>query len=110
MDVGSRLVPCRPNEDRNHRGAATGTTRRRSSMAAQTHKRPDLREPIARLLSQLVPAVRDGGEVPLTALVEAIAGRLDDGVRRSLDSRNKARFSKSGEATLFENVGPELKI
>src|SRR5262249_49110734 len=62
-------------------------------------------------LTQLVPAVRDGGEVPLTALVEAVAGdRLQDDVRRKLDSRGSAQFRKQAAGTNFENVGPELKI
>jgi hypothetical protein len=80
-------------------------------MTAQTHKRPDLREPIQKLLTQLVPAVRDGGEVPLTSLVEAVAGdRLSDDVRRKLDARGSAVFARRGDQCTFENVGPDLKI
>ena len=80
-------------------------------MAIQTHKRPDLREPIAKLCRQLVPAVRTGGEVPLTALVEAVAGdRLDADVRGKLDSRKAAVFRLDGQHTSFLNEGPEVKI
>jgi hypothetical protein len=87
------------------------TAEKREPMPVQTHKRPELREAIQKLLSQLVPAVRDGGEVPVTALVEAVAGdRLRDDVRRQLDSRKTAVFRKQGERASFENVGPELKI
>jgi hypothetical protein len=80
-------------------------------MAIQTHKRPDLREPIANLCKQLVPAVTSGGQVPLTALVEAVAGdRLDADVRRKLDSRKAAVFELDGQHTAFFNEGPEVKI
>jgi hypothetical protein len=80
-------------------------------MAIQTHKRPDLREPIQKLCAQLVPAVKEGGEVPLTALVEAVAGdRLDAEVRRKLDSRKAAVFRMDGGQTRFLNEGPEVKI
>lgn len=80
-------------------------------MPVQTHHRPDLKAPIAKLLERLAPAVKDGGEVPLTALVEAVVGdRLDDAVRRQLDARRAAIFrAESGQAS-FENEGPELKI
>ena len=80
-------------------------------MAIQTHKRPDLREPIAKLCKQLVPAVSSGGEVPLTALVEAVAGdRLDAEIRRKLDSRKDAVFKLETNNTSFINEGPEIKI
>jgi hypothetical protein len=80
-------------------------------MPVQTHKRPELREAIQKLLTQLVPAVRDGGEVPITALVEAVAGdRLSGDVRRQLDSRKAAAFRKQGDQASFSNDGPELKI
>ena len=80
-------------------------------MAIQTHKRPDLRQPISNLCNQLVPAVRSGGEVPLTALVEAVvAGQLDPEVRRKLDSRKAAVFHVEAGQTSFTNEGPEVKI
>ena len=80
-------------------------------MAIQTHKRPDLREPIKKLCEQLVPAVTSGGQVPLTSLVEAVVGdRLDAEVRRKLDSRKSAVFELDGQHTAFSNEGPEVKI
>ena len=80
-------------------------------MAIQTHKRPDLREPVQKLCAQLVPAVKGGGEVSLTALVEAVVGgSLDAEVRRKLDSRKAATFRVESMHTSFANEGPEVKI
>jgi hypothetical protein len=77
----------------------------------QTHRRPDLRAPVQKLLEQLVPAVRDGGEVPLTALVEAVAGdKLLPEVRARLDKRGAAVFSRKDGAIRFANEGPAAKI
>jgi hypothetical protein len=80
-------------------------------MPVQTHKRPDLREPVVKLLESLVPAVRDGGEVPLAALVEAVAGdKLKPDVRAKLVARGAAVFEKKGAGMSFLNEGPALKI
>jgi hypothetical protein len=80
-------------------------------MAIQTHRRPDLREAICNLCTQLVPAVRDGGAVPLTTLVEAVAGAaLAPEVRRKLDSRRDAVFARADGHTRFHNEGPEVRI
>ena len=80
-------------------------------MAVQTHKRPELREPILRLLEQLLPVVQGGGEVPLVALVEAVAGdKLSDKVRSLLAGRGGARFTVQGAEARFANEGPDVKI
>jgi hypothetical protein len=77
----------------------------------QTHKRPDLREPIRALLDTLIPAVRDGGAVPLTDLVVAVAGaKLTGGVRVQLDARGAATFARNGSTSHFFNEGPETRI
>ncbi len=80
-------------------------------MAVQTHRRPELREPVRKLLEQLLPVVRAGGDVPLVALVEAVAAdRLTDKVRHLLESRGGARFRVDGTHAAFSNEGPDLKI
>jgi len=80
-------------------------------MPVQTHKRPDLRAPVVKLLESLVPAVRDGGEVALASLVEAVAGdKLKPEVRSKLEARGTAVFEKKGDAMRFVNEGPPLKI
>jgi hypothetical protein len=80
-------------------------------MPLQTHRRPELRAPIMKLLDTLVPAVRDGGAVPLTELVEAVAGdRLKPEVRAQLDARGAATFARQGERVLFHNEGPPVHI
>ncbi len=77
----------------------------------QTHKRPDLRAPVMKLLDSLVPAVRDGGEVPLAALVEAVAGdKVKPDVREKLAARGSVVFEKEGDRVAFVNEGPALKI
>ncbi|MRG91647.1 hypothetical protein [Polyangium spumosum] len=80
-------------------------------MPVMTHRRPELRAPVVKLLETLVPAVRDGGEVPLLAIVESVAGdRLKNEVRKHLEARGNAVFQREGEKTTFENQGPALKI
>jgi len=80
-------------------------------MPVQTHKRPDLRDPIRKLIAELVPAIRTGGSIPLTALVEAVvADRLDPAVRKKLESRKDVGFRLDEGQTLFGNEGPEAKI
>jgi hypothetical protein len=79
----------------------------------RTHKRPELREAIRALLAVLVPAIRDGGAVPLTDLVGAVAGaKLTAEVRARLDQRGLARFSPDPQSadTSFFNEGPETRI
>src|SRR5689334_1197936 len=80
-------------------------------MPVQTHKRPELRPRVMKLLDTLVPAVRDGGEVPLAELVEAVAGdKVKPDVRAKLVARGAAVFAKNGASTKFRNDGPALKI
>src|SRR4051794_15511794 len=80
-------------------------------MPVQTHKRPELRDSIKKLLDELVPAIRAGGTVPLTALVEAVvADKLDPGVRKKLESRKSISFKLEGGHAAFENEGPDAKI
>ncbi|UQA58877.1 hypothetical protein [Polyangium aurulentum] len=77
----------------------------------QTHRRPDLRAPVVKLLEKLIPAVNEGGNVPLTALVEAVAGdKLLPEVRTKLDLRGAAVFSSKDGAIRFMNEGPAVKI
>ncbi len=79
----------------------------------QTQRRPDLKEPIARLVADLTPVVASGGEAPLLALVEAVAGgKLTDKVKRQLEARGGAVFqvSTTGGAVTFVNDGAELTI
>lgn len=78
----------------------------------QTHKRPDLREPIRTLLGKLIGVVRAGGDIPLTELVTAVAGsKLAADVRVRLDARGDVSFvhRPTGEAH-FSNEGPETRI
>jgi len=80
-------------------------------MPIQSHRRPDLRAPVVKLLETLVPAVRDGGEVPLVSIVESVAGdRLKPEVRKQLEARGNAVFHRKGDATTFQNDGPALRI
>ena len=82
-------------------------------MACQTHSRPELKAPVQLLLSEVVPAVKSGGQVPLVDLVEAVAGdRLNDKVRKQIQARGNATFHvvSTGEGSLFENEGPPVKI
>jgi hypothetical protein len=80
-------------------------------MAMQTHRRPELRAPIVKLLEKLVPAVTEGGEVPLTALVEAVAGdKLLPDVRAKLGMRGAVVFLRKDGAIRFMNEGPAAKI
>lgn len=76
-----------------------------------TQKRPDLRASIVDLLAKLLPAVREGGAVPLTALVAAVVGaKLTPPVRERLDLRKDARFERDGDRARFANEGPESRI
>lgn len=82
-------------------------------MPVQTHSRPDLKAPVQFLLSEIVPAVESGGQVPLVNLVEAVAGdRLSDKVRKEIEARGSASFTVApgGEGSYFENEGPRIKI
>ena len=83
-------------------------------MAVQTHSRPELKPLVQQLLVKVIPAVKDGGEVPLVALVEAIAGnKLTDKVRQLLKDRNSASFRVAPDGdwvSRFENEGPAMKI
>ena len=72
--------------------------------------RPDLQPAIIALLTQLGPSIRNGGSVPLTALVGAVVGdKLKDDVRRKLDARGDALFRAGHEATFF-NEGQSERI
>jgi len=80
-------------------------------MPVQTHQRPDLRAPVVKLLAALLPAIRDGGRVPLVTLVEAVAGdHLKPDVRKKLEARGAATFAPSKSSATFTNEGPALKI
>jgi hypothetical protein len=82
-------------------------------MPVQTHSRPELKEPVKLLLSEVIPAVKSGGQVPLADLVEAVAGdRLTDKMRKQIEARGSVAFraASSGEGSLFENEGPPIKI
>jgi hypothetical protein len=82
-------------------------------MPVQTHSRPELKAPVQFLLSEIVPAVKSGGQVPLVDLVEAVAGdRLSDKVRKQIQERGSASFrvAEGGEGSYFENEGPAIKI
>lgn len=82
-------------------------------MPIQTHSRPELRGPVKLLLSEIIPAVKSGGQVPLVDLVEAVAGdRLTDKMRKQIEARGSATFrvASSGEGSTFENEGPPIKI
>ncbi|MDI1447709.1 hypothetical protein [Polyangium sp. 6x1] len=80
-------------------------------MPVQSHRRPELRASVVKLLETLVPAVRDGGEVPLLSIVESVAGdRLKPEVRKHLESRGNAVFRREGPAMAFLNEGPALRI
>jgi hypothetical protein len=77
----------------------------------QTHHRPELRDSILGLIARLLPAVRDGGSVPLTALVEAVVGsKLTAVVRERLDVRRDATFVREAAGARFTNEGPEARI
>jgi hypothetical protein len=79
----------------------------------QSQRRPDLKEPITRLVADLSPVVATGGAAPLLSLVEAVAGgKLTDKVRRQLEARGGAVFTVSpgGGPASFVNEGAELTI
>ncbi|MDI1434759.1 hypothetical protein QHF89_34985 [Polyangium sorediatum] len=63
------------------------------------------------MLETLVPAVRDGGEVPLLSIVQSVAGdRLKPEVQKHLEARGNAVFRREGETMTFSNEGPALRI
>ena len=70
-----------------------------------------MREPVRQLISRLLPVVRRGGAVPLSAIAEATVGdRLDPKLREALDARKKVTFQPTGKTARFENVGPEVSV
>jgi hypothetical protein len=77
----------------------------------KTHHRPDLKPAILALIAKVVPAVRDGGQVPLAALVAAVVGnRLTAEARAKLDARGDMIFKHKDGVAHFTNEGPETKI
>ncbi|MDC0746927.1 hypothetical protein [Polyangium mundeleinium] len=80
-------------------------------MPVQSHRRPELRASVVKLLETLVPAVRDGGEVPLLSIVQSVAGdRLKPEVQKHLEARGNAVFRREGTTMTFSNEGPALRI
>ena len=80
-------------------------------MSITQHRMPQLREPVAKLLGTLVPAVSGGGAVPLVGLVEAIVGdKLTDDVRAKLERRGQVTFALGDGTSTFSNEGPDLTI
>ena len=70
-----------------------------------------MEEPVQQLLSRLLPVVRDGGTVPLSAIAEATLGeRLSPQVKGALDARKELRFRSGDDVATFENAGREVKV
>ena len=79
----------------------------KTSHSAEARKKAALRQAVYELLDRTIPVIRDGGDIPLRSVAEAIAGeKLGSNVRRALDARGRLTFSpaKAGKAT-FENTG-----
>ena len=64
------------------------------------------------LLARTIPVIREGGDIPLRSIAEAIAGeKIGSNVRAALDARGRIAFSpaKAGKAT-FTNVGEAREL
>jgi hypothetical protein len=73
--------------------------------------RPELRDPVLRLLADLVPATKNGGSLGLVDLVCAVAGdRIDALTREKITARGPITFTRNGDVTELENQGADLKI
>lgn len=70
-----------------------------------------MKEPVRQLLARLLPVVRDGGTVPLSAIAEATLGeRLSPQVKEALDARKELRFRPDDDVANFDNDGQEVKV
>lgn len=82
-----------------------------SIMPTQTLRRPGLRPAVKSLIAVCIPALRDGGRLPLARVVEAAAGGvLKASVIQALEGRGEIVFERRGSVAFFENSGPQMKI
>lgn len=80
-------------------------------MPVQTHKRPDLQPAIENLIASCVPAIREGGRLPLAQVVEAAAGgKLKPSALQQLEARGELTFEQQTGVSSFMNLGPRMTI
>lgn len=80
-------------------------------MPTQTQKRPGLRPAVESLIASCIPALRDGGRLPLARVVEAATGgALEPAVIKALEDRGEIEFERRGAGVFFVNTGAPMKI
>lgn len=75
------------------------------------YNRPHLRQPVQQLLSRLQRVIREGGRLPVAALIDTVGGgRLDAEGRRLLAGRGDLVFRYLDAQVRFENVAPAVTL